>query len=268
MKTYLLPIQQKEIMDKKPLPNPLDPASGSKPFGSNPLQSGSMKPPAAFPRPANIPGNGFPPAPVSPTTPSSGLPPLPTPGNGFPSRPNLQPVPQQVEEEEYEYDDEVEEDEYSEYDYYDDDDEEDAEPITEEEEEFLRRMYEAGEPDTNLQLLYTLSTDPSWQIRDAVAANPEAPVTLLETLARDPEDTVRQTVMENQSIPADLFASFVKDTDSFVLSAWILDYRQQEEYLRPLYDTRDDQVREALISSPLVPNGIKQRLQAELDLEY
>ena len=231
------------MTDRLPLPNPFEkktsvfpsktptaPTVPSAPQKINPPHSGTMAPPSLPKKPI--------------------LPPLPNPG-ALPTPPKKETASAPVDE-----DDVIEELAEGEYDL--------VQPIDDEQEEYLSKIYAGSSTPVAQQILFALSGDPDWQIRNSVALNPEAPTALLDILANDKNDFVRQSVLENPNTSMETLKNFAFDEDDDVQIAFIKNPRVTVELLEPLYLTDDEFIAEALLESEKVPDHIK----AELDARF
>lgn len=218
---------------QRPLPNPFGPDK-KVPFPSR-MPSTGVTPPPAMPKPA------LPPLPTQLTAP---LPSAPT----FPSKTS----PEQTEVEEELTDVEEAEEEY-----------EEVELISDEEDEFLSRIFAATASPVAQQTLFALARDDNWQIRNAVAMSVDAPVNVLNLLANDPEDFVRQSVLENLNTSDETYANFAYDEDEDIQIAFIQNERTTLDLLRPLLDTDNEFVAEELIDTDLLPTSMKIKIRTK-----
>lgn len=170
-----------------------------------------------------------------------------------------------TEEDETTFEDDDEEVEYEEYYEDEEEDELEYEVVSDEEDDFLGRIFASSSPAVAQQTLFALSRDANWQVRNSVAMNLTAPPTLLNLLATDSDDLVRQTVMENLNTSDETYANFANDESDDVQIAFIRNKRTTPELLTPLLETDNEFVAEALMESPLVSSVEKRKLHNMFD---
>jgi hypothetical protein len=246
---------------QRPLPNPFGPDKKI-PFPNRapqkivPPASGVMTPPASLP-PVNSPT--LPPVPVT-------IPPKVKEQLRYEETAEYgEVVSDEVATDETdtnfeEYDDEIEYEEY-----YEEDEEDEYEVVSDEEDDFLGRIFASSSPTVAQQTLFALSRDSNWQVRNSVAMNLTAPPTLLNLLANDSEDLVRQTVMENLNTSDEIYANFANDESDDIQIAFIKNPRTTSELLTPLLETDNEFVAEALMESHLVSEVEKRKLHNMFD---
>ena len=118
--------------------------------------------------------------------------------------------------------------------------------------------------DTHAPLLATLATDSHKEVRRAAAGNPSTPLEALRILARDDVRWVRQWVATNTSAPADLLVELLESATSDTLrytKNWLAgNPAASTKLLRSLAHDDDYNIRYGLAGNPSTPPDVLERL--------